>query len=651
MTLVDFEALDASAGAVGGAALSNYLAGYGVVLTNVTPSGSTVGAVDDQVYLGGGAVAASSGDNLLAQTGSGGAVSYTLMFSQPAGYASVSWTRTRVVAGAVGASLPAWRAHAFNALGQEVGSVGEAALASYADIPAANFTLLGPGIVAVEFDGNSGGASALSSLPLDDLLLSTVKVNTSLAVTLTNTTGSVLSAPATVVLSATVSDTAGAVTNVAFYEGANLLGMAAPAGKVAVWTLQNVAAGSYVFSAVASDNVGAAKTSGNLNVTVGGGAGVGVINFDSLDTSSGGVGGAALSNYLAGFGVIASNVTVGTVLEAVAGGVVAGNGGALASSPPNYLTQAGLSTPVSFTLRFGGAGLADFGLTRAALLAGANGVSHPQWTATAYDAAGQALGSVGEGLIVSATNVPARSFVLGGLSGDGIAWVRFDSDSQKTAAFSAALLDDLILYTNSGVAQPGLTAALTSPANGANGFVAPAEITLSASVNDNYGTNYVVNFFAGASLVGSATNVPYSFVWSNVLAGGYTLRAQAVDASGVAAYSSPAAITVGAGGNAVAVNFDNLNGAPLSNYLAGFGDGARGSDGGDASGGGKPERAGRRRAGGGVVAAERADAGGGERAVQLHDSIFFVADEFWFDAAGVAGRALCQPARVGGDGL
>ena len=32
---------------------------------------------------------------------------------------------------------------------------------------------------------------------------------------------------------------------------------------------------------------------------------------------------------------------------------------------------------------------------------------------------------------------------------------------------------------------------------------------------------------------------PYSFDWSNVLAGSYVLRAQAADSSGVAAYSSP----------------------------------------------------------------------------------------------------------------
>ena len=115
-----------------------------------------------------------------------------------------------------------------------------------------------------------------------------------------------------------------------------------------------------------------------------------------------------------------SNVTVGTRAGGGQRGIGDGERGAVASSPPNYFTQAGLNQPVSFTLRFGVAGWQDFGLTRVALLAGAGGVSHPQWTATAYDAAGVELGSVGEGLMVSATNVPARSFILTGLSGDGL---------------------------------------------------------------------------------------------------------------------------------------------------------------------------------------------------------------------------------------
>jgi len=579
-TLIDFEALNASAGPVGGTALSNYLAGFGVKATNVTPGTSLV-AANDGVFLGGTVVQASSGVNFLAQTGANGAVSYTLLFAQPC--ASVSWVRTALLAGSTGASLPGWQAHIFDSQGNLLGSAGENALGSFTNVPEAHFTLLGQdamhnlatNIVAIRFDGNNQGASSLSTLPLDDLLLATVATNTTLAVTLTNTGGSSFPAPAQVTLNAAVSDSLGTVSQVNFYEGSNFVSAVALSGGAASLTLNNLAAGTYVFTAVASDSLGAVRTSIPLTNTVTPVQGVNVINFDQLNTSAGSVGGTLLSNYLAGFGVTLSNVTVGSAMEAVNGGLVTGTGGAMASSPPNYFTQAGLNQPVSFTLVFK-TPLQAIGFTRVALLAGAGGVSHPQWTATILDASGTPLGSAGESLIMSATNVPARSFVLTGLNTDGIASVRFDSDSQKTAAFSAALLDDLTLNTNA--ATPPLSVSLTTSLPPNFTPPAPATITLSANVTDNLGTNYSVSFYAGPNLVGSVSAPTNSFAWSNVLAGTYVLRAQVADSSGVTAFSSPVTITVGLGGSSQVVNFDSLiatkgpvtNGV-LSNYLAGFG--------------------------------------------------------------------------------
>ena len=542
---------------------------------------------NDQVFLGGGVVVASSGDNFLAQTGTNGPVSYTLLFSQP--YGSVSWVRTELPAANVGASLPGWRAHIFDSMGNELGSAGENALGAYTNIPAARFTLLGngtaPNISSIRFDGNNQGISSLSTLTLDDLLLSTTPTNTTLAVSLANQAGTALAAPGAVVLGAAVSDSGGTVSQVNFYEGSNFISSAAVSQGAAALTLNHLAAGNYVFTAEASDSTGAVVASTPLTNTVTPATGVSVINFDVLNTSAGSVGGTALSNYLStNFGVTLSNVTVGTAMEAVNGGLVAGSGGAVASSPPNYFTQAGLNQPVSFTLRFRSP-LQAFGFTRVALLAGAGGVSHPQWTATVFDANGTQLGSAGENLITSASNVPARSFILTGLNGDGIASARFDSDSRQTAAFSAVLLDDLILNaTNAGAVTPLLSVSLITslPANGVS--QAPVTDTLTASVTDNLGagnsasTNYSISFYAGPNLLGTVGYPANSFAINNVLAGTYVLRAQVVDSSGVTAYSGPVTNTVAVtGGNSQVVNFDSavlnatkgpVSGAVLSNYLA-----------------------------------------------------------------------------------
>lgn len=64
--------------------------------------------------------------------------------------------------------------------------------------------------------------------------------------------GAVLSAPASLVLKATASDTAGTVTNVQFFQGTGLLRSVASAPYS--MPLNGLAVGNYIFSAVATDN-------------------------------------------------------------------------------------------------------------------------------------------------------------------------------------------------------------------------------------------------------------------------------------------------------------------------------------------------------------------------------------------------------------
>jgi hypothetical protein len=82
--LIDFEALDASAAAVGGTKLSNYLAGFGVKATNVTP-GTSLAAAGYNVFLGGTVAgpAPADGSNFLAQTGPTGRCLTRCCFRSP----------------------------------------------------------------------------------------------------------------------------------------------------------------------------------------------------------------------------------------------------------------------------------------------------------------------------------------------------------------------------------------------------------------------------------------------------------------------------------------------------------------------------------------------------------------------------------------
>src|SRR5215472_5715741 len=85
--------------------------------------------------------------------------------------------------------------------------------------------------------------------------------------------------------------------------------------------------------------------------------------------------------------------------------------------------------------------------------------------------------------------------------------------------------------------------SITSPSNGAN-FSAPANITITASASDSDGTISKVEFFQGGTKLGESTASPYSYQWSGVGPGNYSLTARATDNSGAATTSSAVNISV-----------------------------------------------------------------------------------------------------------
>jgi hypothetical protein len=89
------------------------------------------------------------------------------------------------------------------------------------------------------------------------------------------------------------------------------------------------------------------------------------------------------------------------------------------------------------------------------------------------------------------------------------------------------------------------TVSLTSPGNGA-AFAAPAVISLAATATDSDGSVAKVDFYNGATLLGSDSTSPYTFTWNNVAAGTYALTAKATDNTGAIATSSTVSVTVNA---------------------------------------------------------------------------------------------------------
>jgi hypothetical protein len=85
--------------------------------------------------------------------------------------------------------------------------------------------------------------------------------------------------------------------------------------------------------------------------------------------------------------------------------------------------------------------------------------------------------------------------------------------------------------------------SLTSPA--ANEvYLAPASITIAANATDTDGTITKIRFYEGTTLLGEDMTSPYSFTWSNVQSGTYSITANATDNSGASTISAPVGIKV-----------------------------------------------------------------------------------------------------------
>jgi hypothetical protein len=102
---------------------------------------------------------------------------------------------------------------------------------------------------------------------------------------------------------------------------------------------------------------------------------------------------------------------------------------------------------------------------------------------------------------------------------------------------------------------PGLpTVSLTGPASGQK-YTAGDPITLTATAAGASGLNIDrVDFLANGQVIGQSTSSPFSFTWTNALAGIYTLAAKAVDEIGATTTSTNStviAVGTGSGGGAL----------------------------------------------------------------------------------------------------
>ncbi len=261
--------------------------------------------------------------------------------------------------------------------------------------------------------------------------------------------GAAFNYPSNVQIDATAFDDGGYIAQVKFFNGTNLLWMLTNAPYSFTWT--NPAAGSYIVTAVATDNSGLSATSSPVSITVN----------------------------------LIPSVNAGTDQMLV--------------WPLNQLSLAG----------------------------------------TAWD----------DGVPTNGTFTTVWSVV----SGPGPVTFGNSGITNTTATFSTNGTYTLRLTANDGAAsaydemtvrvQLRPVVSITSPIDGAiSNVLTHIRIVADASDADGFITN--VSFYVSLDLLGTSTTSLYSIVWTNPVAGNYTLTAVATDDSGLMSTSSPVSIAV-----------------------------------------------------------------------------------------------------------
>ena len=87
------------------------------------------------------------------------------------------------------------------------------------------------------------------------------------------------------------------------------------------------------------------------------------------------------------------------------------------------------------------------------------------------------------------------------------------------------------------------TVRITAPANNA-AYTAPATIAIAVTAADSDGTVAKVEYFQGATKIGTSTTPPFGFTWSGVAGGTYSLTAKATDDKGAVGTSTIVTVKV-----------------------------------------------------------------------------------------------------------
>ena len=419
----------------------------------------------------------------------------------------------------------------------------------------------------------AAGSYSLTAVATDSFGLATtsgpvsITVNTHVPPTVSLTApanGSVLPAPASVTLAANATANTGSIANVQFFQGLVLLGTVTSAPYS--FAVSGLAAGTYIFTATATDSSGASTTSAAVTIAVvappsvawsapANGAVYAVgspITLKALAASAG-ASIAKVDFYNGGTLLGTSTAPVpgqpGTYQLVLGSGLAAGS----------YSLMARATDSLGSTATTSAISVNVYAAPSVALTSPTNGATFNApatfpLTATATSPAGSiasvAFYAGGSLLGTAASAVPGQPNTFSITPATGLASGSYSLTAVATDAHGISATSPAVAITVNPHQPPAV--AITVPAANAV-FAAPAVFTVSATATDVGGTVTQVAFYSGATLLGTATTPdsgqPNSFsvtLTTALAAGSYNLTAVATDSRGAVTTSAPVSITVDA---------------------------------------------------------------------------------------------------------
>jgi Bacterial Ig domain/Glucodextranase, domain B len=364
-------------------------------------------------------------------------------------------------------------------------------------------------------------------------------------------------APASITINANAAASSGTVSKVDFYNGATKIGTDITSPYSLAWT--NVAVGAYTVTAKATDSAGAVTTSTAITVKVN----ANVAPTISITAPANNATLAAPANITINANATDSDGTIGKV-EFFNGTTLLGTD---TTAPYSFSWTNVVAGTYSITAKATDDKGAVTTSSVVKVTVGANKPPTVSITSPAANASFTAPATItinanaadtdgtitkveffnGTTLLGTDTTSP-YSFAWTNVAAGSYA-ITAKATDDKSAVTTSAVVN---IVVSAAVANKPPTVSITSPTANAS-FTAPAAITINANAADTDGTISKVEFFNGTTSLGSDTTSPYSFGWTNVAAGNYSITAKATDDKGAVTTSSAITIAVVTAAPAIAV--------------------------------------------------------------------------------------------------